>query len=321
MEVNYRYKIFIDTNTFLDFYRVNNKDDVNKILEEIKKYKRFFINTQQSKDEFMRNREKTIDDFLKKLKEQNYSDFNNNFISTLKEYKEYSNAIKKANEKTKEIIGKCQILKQDISSDPIYQVYSASYNLNNFYNRTDLIIDKAIKRKHIGNPPSSNKSTCCDEIIWETLLENCFEDLIIVSRDDTFHKNYSFLKNGYFERNNKQLIIVRTISEAINLNGELPSIELENIENDIIIEIDLSEYGFLQERSSWVNIIYNAILSLGGEANLKDIYKKVDNIISEKYPEKLLNKEREATIRGILQRYSEEQNEKYCLFKKLQRGK
>lgn len=94
MEVNYRYKIFIDTNIFLDFYRVNNKDDVNKILEEIKKYKRFFINTQQSKDEFMRNREKTIDDFLKKLKEQNYSDFNNNFISTLKEYKEYSNAIR-----------------------------------------------------------------------------------------------------------------------------------------------------------------------------------------------------------------------------------
>lgn len=58
------YKIFIDTNIILDFYRINNKKSVKEILKEIKKYKKYFISTKQSKDEFLRNRDRTIIDFI-----------------------------------------------------------------------------------------------------------------------------------------------------------------------------------------------------------------------------------------------------------------
>lgn len=315
------YKIFIDTNIFLDFYRINNNDNINEILREMKKYKKFFINTEQSRDEFMRNRERTIEEFVKNLNAQKYQLFNNNFIVTFDEYEDYSNAVKNANKFIKVITDKCKSLVENIEFDPIYSVYSNSYLENNFYKRTNKIIDSAIKRKFIGNPPVSNKNTCCDEIIWETLLEYCDEDLIIVSRDETFHNNSRFLKDEYLKKKNKILQVVSTISDAINLNDEVPSRELENIENDIMVEVDLAKYGYLSDSSNWVNIIYNVISSLGGEAKLSDIYKKVNEVIINKYPEKKNNREKEATIRGILQRYSDVRNSEYSFFSQIERGK
>lgn len=315
------YKIFIDTNIFLDFYRINSNDNINEILREINKYKRFFINTEQSRDEFMRNRERTIEEFVKNLNSQKYQVFNNNFIATFDEYDDYSDAVKSANKFVKIITDKCKNLIDNVEIDPIYNVYSNSYLENNFYKRTDRIVESAIKRKFIGNPPVSNKNTCCDEIIWETLLEYCDDDLIIVSRDETFHKNSRFLKDEYMQKKNKILQVVSTISEAINLNDEEPSRELENIENDIMIEVDLTKYGYLSDSSNWVNIIYNSLLALGGEAKLCDIYRMVNEVIINKYPEKKNNREKEATIRGILQRYSDVRNSEYSFFTQVERGK
>lgn len=314
------YKIFIDTNIFLDFYRINSRDKINEVLGEIKKYKKYFINTEQSKDEFLRNREKTIDDFVKELEKQNYSVFSNNFIATFSEYTSYAKGIQKANDLTKEMIAKCKDLKAEVQSDAIYEAYFEACNLGSFYERTDKIIDKAIKRKYVGNPPTSSKGTCCDEIIWETLLENCTDDLIIVSRDSTFHQNYNFLKNEYFKKKHRDLKVFHTISDAIRLNGEVVSTELEEIETDMVVADEISKYGVLQDGSNWVSIIYNAIASLGGEAKLKDIYQEATKIISKNYPEKMKNRDKEATMRGILQRFAKADGNRYCFFKKLEPG-
>ena len=315
------YKIFIDTNIFLDFYRINKNDEIKKVLNEIKKYKMFFINTEQSIDEFLRNRERAINNFVTDLRKQNYSIFNNNFIATLESYDDYFKSVKKANDATKNIIKECVALIEDNNKDIIYKTYFSIFNIKKSYKRTDSIIDKAIKRKYIGNPPTSNgKTTCCDEIIWETLLENCSEDLVIVSRDETFNDNYNFLKKEYLEKNQKQLVVVSTISEAIELNGKFPIKILENLENDIVVENDITNYGYIKDKSNWVSIIYNALLTLGGEAELKDIYNESINIVSKKYPEKMSNKEKESTRMVILQRYSEEYNNKYQIFTKIKKG-
>lgn len=62
------FKIFIDTNIFLDFYRYNKNDNISNLKDEFKKYFEYFINTKQSYDEFFRNREKTINEFIDTLK-------------------------------------------------------------------------------------------------------------------------------------------------------------------------------------------------------------------------------------------------------------
>ena len=106
--------------------------------------------------------------------------------------------------------------------------------------------------------------------------------------------------NKYFTKEK----VVDSITKAIELNQENPPKELELVESDLILESNLQEYGQIQDDSNWANIIYNALIKLRNEAKLEDIYREVKKIIEEKYPEKSKNKEIEATIRGMLQRYS-----------------
>lgn len=315
------FKIFIDTNIFLDFYRYNKNDNISNLKDEFKKYFEYFINTKQSYDEFFRNREKTINEFIDTLKSQINPLYDGNFLSSLNGFEDYYENMKLANKSIKCMIDKCSELIFDFEKDPVYSLYLLF--CHNTYDRTRDIIDRAIKRKYIGNPPTSNKNTCCDEIIWESILENCHDDLIIVTRDKTFNENYNFLKNEYNEKNGKKLLIVELISDAIRLLGDDPSNNLEIIEKNILLEKEVLEYEVYHEKSNWVNIVYEALQSLGGVAYLSQIYDKVYDIIENDYPEKLTNKDIKATIRGILQRYcsdSTSYNNKVDLFKKIKNG-
>lgn len=315
------FKIFIDTNIFLDFYRYNKNDNISNLKDEFKKYFEYFINTKQSYDEFFRNREKTINEFIDTLKSQINPLYDGNFLSSLNGFEDYYENMKLANKSIKCMIDKCSELISDFEKDPVYSLYLLF--CHNTYDRTRDIIDRAIKRKYIGNPPTSNKNTCCDEIIWESILENCHDDLIIVTRDKTFNENYNFLKNEYNEKNGKKFLIVELISDAIRLLGDDPSNNLEIIEKNILLEKEVLEYEVYHEKSNWVNIVYEALQSLGGVAYLSQIYDKVYDIIENDYPEKLTNKDIKATIRGILQRYcsdSTSYNNKVDLFKKIKNG-
>lgn len=315
------FKIFIDTNIFLDFYRYNKNDNISNLKDEFKKYFEYFINTKQSYDEFFRNREKTINEFIDTLKSQINPLYDGNFLSSLNGFEDYYENMKLANKSIKCMIDKCSELIFDFEKDPVYSLYLLF--CHNTYDRTRDIIDRAIKRKYIGNPPTSNKNTCCDEIIWESILENCHDDLIIVTRDKTSNENYNFLKNEYNEKNGKKLLIVELISDAIRLLGDDPSNNLETIEKNILLEKEVLEYEVYHEKSNWVNIVYEALQSLGGVAYLSQIYDKVYDIIENDYPEKLTNKDIKATIRGILQRYcsdSTSYNNKADLFKKIKNG-
>ncbi len=100
------YKIFIDTNIFLDFYRYNSNDNILEIEKEFKKYKNYFINTQQSYDEFYRNRERTINEFIETLKKQIIPIYNGNFLSSLSGFNEYVESVKMANCKIDNMVKK-----------------------------------------------------------------------------------------------------------------------------------------------------------------------------------------------------------------------
>jgi len=53
-------------------------------------------------------------------------------------------------------------------------------------------------------------------------------------RDKPYHENYNFLKNAYKEKNEKELMVVELILEAICLLGDIPSSNLEIIEKNIL---------------------------------------------------------------------------------------
>lgn len=317
----FMYKIFIDTNIFLDFYRYNkNNIKIMELIKEFQKYKKHLINTEQSNDEFMRNREKTIRVFMDTLKAQINSTNEGNFISNLEGYTTYLESVKLANDSIQLMIKMCEDLIVDKDKDPVYQLYLTI--CHTIYERTPMILDNAIRRKYMGNPPSSDKYTCCDEIIWESILEYCYTDLIIVTRDKTFLENYSFLQMEFYRKKNKNLIIKESISDAIRVLGNAPSDELENLEDSILLEKEqIENENFLD--STWAHIVEKALQNLDGEATLNEIYESVFQIVSKDFPHKLNNHNMHSTIRGTLQRFCRESKwygGKEDLFRNVKKG-
>ncbi len=121
-----------------------------------------------------------------------------------------------------------------VTSDPIFATFKAVRDQCKFLRASEEIIQRAQIRKLRGHPPSSNKrDTIGDEIIWETLLSECKEDLAIVSHDGDFLEYADMLKEEYLPRNGRHLLYVGTkLSAALERFGER-SPEIEELEKSV----------------------------------------------------------------------------------------
>jgi hypothetical protein len=98
---------------------------------------------------------------------------------------------------------------------------------------TAALIEKAKLRKSLGNPPTSpDRHTIGDELIWESLLDGCADDLMIVSRDKTFLDNASIL-GGEFKGPKRKLVgVTQHLGDAL-AQLEIPSKVIEQTESDL----------------------------------------------------------------------------------------
>lgn len=286
-------KIFIDTNIFLNMYRANLPKDISVMMKLIYDSKKYFITTEQSINEFNRNRYTTIETVIYEFNKKTQIDNGYpSFIQSLKSFENYDKSIKKLLQNKKTVLDEIETILYDKSKDSIYKKFTALCKSNNVIHTTKEIFRLAEIRKLSGNPPTSDKNTCCDEIIWESLLDYCKNnlcDLIIVSNDNTFHKNKDFLVDEYNRLTGATLEITKNITTAYTIVG-----------------IDISDEVKVAEDSiRWTDIIVTALSNLGGTATLKDIYSEAIDILcfNDSFT-KSQNKEKESTIRGILQRFS-----------------
>lgn len=286
-------KIFIDTNIFLDMYRANLQSDISTLLGFIFKNKKYFITTEQSINEFTRNRRSILEQALESFKKTSRVDRSfPSFLRSLSNFKNHEETLSKYSIQRQAMIDEIQDKIDDVDKDMIYTKFMKLCNPNCIISTTKEIIDLANHRKLSGNPPTSDKYTCGDEIIWESLLyyeTERKEDLIIVSNDKTFAKNREFLVTEYKRKIEKKLMLCNNISDAYRLVGV-------TLSNDIIRA---------EENFTWTDIIVTALTNLGGEATLSEIYNEANDILyyNDCYS-KLQNKAKESTIRGILQRFS-----------------
>ena len=286
-------KIFIDTNIFLDMYRANLQSDISTLLGFIFKNKKYFITTEQSINEFTRNRRSILEQALESFKKTSRVDRSfPSFLRSLSNFKNYEETLSKYSIQRQAMIDEIQDKIDDVDKDMIYTKFMKLCNPNCIISTTKEIIDLANHRKLSGNPPTSDKYSCGDEIIWESLLyyeTERKEDLIIVSNDKTFAKNREFLVTEYKRKIEKKLMLCNNISDAYRLVGV-------TLSNDIIRA---------EENFTWTDIIVTALTNLGGEATLSEIYNEANDILyyNDCYS-KLQNKAKESTIRGILQRFS-----------------
>jgi predicted nucleic acid-binding protein len=206
--------IFIDTNIFLDFYRIRSSDISLSYLDLIDKNHDKIITGNQIEMEFKKNRQKIILESIAKIKTPNWESLTPPAI--LSEAKP-SDVIKKkkleiAKQQKKLRDRILKILKNPATHDPVYKTLqrlfknNSNLNLNREKKIRFTIRNLAKKRFILGYPPRKKEDNSIgDSYNWEWILK-CAEasgkSVIIVSRDSDYGVIYdkegeAFPENSY----------------------------------------------------------------------------------------------------------------------------
>jgi hypothetical protein len=241
-------KIYVDTTRLYDFYGAA-EDNVQ--LEELQTLKSSLVITEQTLTEFRRNRVKARNELSAQLNQIiNGHPPPAGIIRHLQLQKEFTELFDKYRKKGQEILAYLKELIASEDKDPCAQIVLGLRRdeMVTYIKLTEAVIPKAHQRKLLGNPPSSSdKYTIGDEVIWELLLANMKDDLIIVTSDKTYEKNLPLLRDEYEKHTGRKLLLVtQKLSEAIAELGQQPTPEL--------MEAEKKEEQFVS-RLQWIPVV------------------------------------------------------------------
>jgi predicted nucleic acid-binding protein/uncharacterized protein with PIN domain len=213
--------IYIDTNVFLDFYQAST--DRLAVFEDILKRSKSVLLTQQTVNEFRRNRIArltTLADHIKKGPHpQLYTTAVVQALPGFEEWVKARDAAKKAaHEIANELIS--WVMKEE--SDPVLAAFEKLVRSAKVIAFDDPLIERARRRKLLGQPPTSpDKHTIGDELIWESLLTWKDDDLVVVTRDKSFLDNRAILKGEYESATGKRLIeLTESLAAGLKATGQ-----------------------------------------------------------------------------------------------------
>lgn len=248
--------LYIDTNVYLTFYHFSNEDlkELKKLIALINTGNIILYLPEQTKNEFYRNREVKISDSLDKLRA---SKLNNQFPMISHSYVEYEK-MKKAIKQFE--TNKSKLLKQlqhDAESESLVadDVLNQLFSKATYIETSSDILDEAVTRFEIGNPPGKDKSYG-DAINWVSLLEaaSIHEDLHFISEDKDYYSKLnesnfnSYLLKEWKETKSSKLHYYKRLSEFFKLN--YPDIEISSeTEKEIIIKNLREAYSFDNAKS------------------------------------------------------------------------
>lgn len=251
-----RRNLYIDTNVFLTFYHFSNED-----LEELKKLIAL-INTdnirlyipEQTRNEFNRNREVKIADSLDKLRGTKLGNQFPMICHTYEEYELMKKAIKSFEATKSKLLEKLQHDAETetlLADEVLNQLFSKALNIDT----SDDILNRAILRYDIGNPPGKDKSYG-DAINWESLLEKVpnENDLYFISDDKDYYSKLNekkfneYLLKEWKAKKESDLHYFRRLTEFFK--KYYPDIEISSeTEKEIIIKNLIEAYSFDNAKS------------------------------------------------------------------------
>ncbi|GBU25146.1 hypothetical protein R83H12_01786 [Fibrobacteria bacterium R8-3-H12] len=255
-------KILIDSNVIIDYFEFS-VEKVQVFFDELIKDKAHIILSQQTIDEVSRKTEKKILDVSQNLHKA-IPKINKETFSGL----DVDNAIKSINSNLTLLYKKIDEDKEK-KEKIIFAFLREATKYFTIFETSQEIINAARLRKEKGNPPSSGGSIG-DEIIWESLLAWGKDDIVILSKDKTWHDNKKFLEYEYEKRNNKKLLAIESelskICELLNLEESNRLKEIENAERELYIRKQqqiLKEIITELSISPWMKEMQNASIALG----------------------------------------------------------
>jgi hypothetical protein len=187
--------LFLDTNIYLDFYRMKNEVSL-QLLREVEKLRDSLIVTYQVEMEFMKNRQTVILETLRNLKAPRGIP-RIGILSEDAAVKSVNAACKELKNGVRQLNLKLQkILKDPIECDDVYKtlrhIFSKSdeLNLTEDLPQAEQIFKQAQRRFTLGYPPrKKNDISIGDSINWEWLIYVASKrqaDVYLVSRDGDF---------------------------------------------------------------------------------------------------------------------------------------
>lgn len=224
--------IYIDTNVYLDFYQAAH--DTVKIFDELYDIRENLVITEQTGIEFARNRNSRLAQLSVNIKKSNtMTPYTVSVVRDTPEFGEWKAAQHAAKAAVNKLAVRINTWIEDEDQDPVASGIIKLIDEMNFYPTNPDAIEKAKLRKILGNPPTSpDKYTIGDELIWETLLEQCDQDLIIVSRDKTFLENIGILRSEYDRVEGRKLInVTSNLSDALKAIGK-PAVAVAKAEKE-----------------------------------------------------------------------------------------
>ncbi len=254
--------LFIDTNIYLKFYGFNKEgiEAVKTIIDQITKSKIALYLPQQVKNEFKRNREGILKDIYKKIealaakrKEEHIPQIlmtDGALRNEANRIIELQGAINKKRKQIRTIAEKARgrflekVKKNSFSVDKrISELFSIAEVIH--YNKR--IVDKAITRLRLGNPPGK-KDSCGDSVIWESLLEKVpkEENLYFVGLDSHFRSKINknefapFLLEEWARKKKSKIIPYETLGGFTQKN--IPEVESSEKIKEREYEIDTEAF-------------------------------------------------------------------------------
>lgn|SRR5262245_52974604 len=220
-------KIYVDTTRFVNFYE--SADDKIIQIEELQEIKSSLVLTEQTITEFRRKRFRAITKLRNSL-EQTIRNDQPPKVAVIARLEEFKELEKLHRAKLKVIADYLAKLITDEQEDPVAKGILALRDdkVVCYLPLSDDAFLRAQKRKLLGNPPrSQNTYTIGDEVIWELLLANLKEDLVVVTGDKTYEENFSLLSEEYHERTGCKLLrATKWLKEGMRAIGKEPTKEL-----------------------------------------------------------------------------------------------
>lgn len=253
--------IFIDTNIFLDFYRIRNSNVSMKYLEEIENHQNLIITSSQVEMEYKKNRQSAILESISEVKKK----INNISVPAIlsdsqpvKMINKHKVDIDKNQKLVKARIEK--ILKNPIYNDPVFKSLQKLFhsdseiNLNRDNKLRFKIRNLAKKRFVLGYPPrKKTDNSIGDAINWEWIIkcsENTGKNIIIVTRDTDFgcfYDNEAYLNDWLAQEfkdrvsRKRKIVLTDKLSSAFKL-VQIPVTDEMIKEEETVIKISNDQY-------------------------------------------------------------------------------
>ncbi|AZA78118.1 hypothetical protein EG347_11635 [Chryseobacterium sp. G0186] len=287
--------IFIDTNIFLDFYRIRNNVSI-KYLNEISQHEDLIIISNQIEMEFKKNRQSAIRESIFETTKKPVIGLSYPAIvsdhESLEKIKNSKKDIETEQSKIKETIE--QILKKPSKYDRVYILLEKIFktprkiNLTRSDEKMFEIRDLASKRFTLGYPPrKKDDNSIGDAINWEWIIDCAIREdknIIIVTRDGdygTIDKDDCYLNDWLLEEfkdrvgNTKNIRLTDKLSEAFKwvqipvtpdmIEEEQKVININNAWDYMTtrrMQEDISNIRTLIDRSSWDSILMDRISNI-----------------------------------------------------------